>query len=341
MNFVKIILVVSMLIFQVAHGQCTNIDIRDKNPKLAEFFSKPRDQDSIGWCYGFAAADLLSVEAGVPVSAMHTSAIFNKKISNSFFWNTVFGFQHKIPKFLKDYFFNYAFSDIYEGGLVSKALNGAQDEGFICSEAQMPFDSDYRDQVGYLILSLEELKSQVKNNVITFENFCDLAQMKLYGSKLSNADLAKLYQAMLKDQLNQGLEEMMSETCAKDKIRIPKFKIQKIFKPSITSENEESERNNYFKKIGEVLEVGKPLAISYNVKHVLNPPANGGHVSVLTARRWNPINNKCEYKIRNSIGQSCAQYLPYIDCNLEEGSIWVNEDKFYEMVNDIDYISNK
>ena len=83
MKYIFKIIILPNLIYSLAYAnltqeQCTLVDIRrDQNPQLKEFFSPPRNQGLIGWCYGFAAADLLSVEAGTPVSAAHTSAIFN------------------------------------------------------------------------------------------------------------------------------------------------------------------------------------------------------------------------------------------------------------------------
>ena len=53
----------------ISEHDCSRIDIRDKRPELKEFFSTPRDQASVGWCFAFATADLFSAELGVPVVA--------------------------------------------------------------------------------------------------------------------------------------------------------------------------------------------------------------------------------------------------------------------------------
>ncbi|MDD4975959.1 MAG: hypothetical protein PHY93_16500 [Bacteriovorax sp.] len=334
MRFQIITIILSGVICQLAYGQltqeeCTKQDVRDKNPQLKDFFSTPRDQDSIGWCYAFAAADLLSVAAGTPVSSMHASAIYNKSISNNFFWSTIYG--------INDLFKDRKLKDIYEGGYVDKALNETLDAGNICTEKELPFDSDYNQETYRTIKALEELKQDVQNE-ISFTDFCTKMSNILPRSPFTNVDLMNLYQAMLGNELNQALEEMMANSCQGIKVKIPDFKTQSIDKPFFSFFNQS--KNDYFKKIGEVLADGRPLAISYDVGKVLRrSDSGGGHASVIMARQWR--NNKCEYKIRNSWGSICGYYREDIECNRNEGSFWVDEDTFYEMVIDIDYISNK
>jgi hypothetical protein len=59
------------------------------------------------------------------------------------------------------------------------------------------------------------------------------------------------------------------------------------------------------------------------------------HGSVVIGQRWNPETNKCQFLVRNSWGDGCAQYSwgpiktadsnpPYPGC--ERGQIWVDED---------------
>ncbi len=44
----------------VTKAECTDIDIRDNmNEQMKEYFSTPRNQGLIGWCYAFAISDLI------------------------------------------------------------------------------------------------------------------------------------------------------------------------------------------------------------------------------------------------------------------------------------------
>jgi len=61
-------------------AQCAPMDIRPMHPHLSEMWNNPRDQDGVGWCYAYAAADLLSVEAGMNVSAAELSYRYNRNI---------------------------------------------------------------------------------------------------------------------------------------------------------------------------------------------------------------------------------------------------------------------
>jgi hypothetical protein len=323
MKFILKIIILPNLIYSLAYAnlteeQCTPVDIRDKNSQLKEFFSTPRDQDSIGWCYAFAAADLLSVEAGTPVSAAHTSAIYNKKIETRL-WDS--------------WFHNVIFNDIYESGVVEEALNYAKNAKDICTEAGMPFDA--HPMFYYYILQLEEIKKYVEETQ-SMNKFCNYIKDIFPYLPFSNVDFLKLYHAIINDQLNKGLEELITNSCQDKKIQIPDFKVKKITKDFWFPDNENA-KTKYFNKIGKVLASGKPLAITYKVSGVTKYPGN--HASVVMAREW--INNQCQYKVRNSWGRSCAPYKPGIQCVQEEGSFWVNEDTFYEMVIDIDYIPSK
>lgn len=313
---------------QLSEKECVPIDIRDKNPGLANFFSKPRNQDSIGWCYAFAAADLMSAEVGVPVSAYHTSAIYNKGIANSFFRKIFFG------KDNGSHDPTLAFKEVYEGGFIDTAIKDVKKEGEICSEEAMPFDKNYRGQTLQIVQYIEELKSNLKDPLLSDEQKCQ--DLRFIFPNLITSEFQTLYQALLKDDLNKELATIIAESCPKNKLKIPNFKIINIRPPMYNSDIDmDAEKNKFFKKVGDILDSGKPLGISYNVRFVTNK--EGMHASVVTARRW--YNNKCEFKIRNSWGQSCAPYKNEIECNRSEGSYWVDENKFYDMVDDITYIS--
>lgn len=334
----KVIILFQFLVFNHAYSQgtnpdCADADVSDKNPKLREMFSTPRNQDSIGWCYGFSAADLISAELGESVSAFHSSAIYNKHIDNNFLEKT----NTKLQQFFSN---SSELKQVYEGGFVGAAIAYAVKEGSICTEKAMPYDADYSGQVMKLVKDLEFLKTLVENSKLSENDICEEVKSKIPVSLsiLPNTKYLDVYHALLKGELNQELEKMISKSCAGNKLAVPKFKVKHLYPPMIDHNTDwESERTKYFKKIGDLLAIGKPIAIDYELSHVSSQ--KGAHVSVVVAKRWNRNKNKCEYKIRNSWGQSC--YLnKNVECVREEGSFWVDEGIFYEMVSDITYIAN-
>jgi hypothetical protein len=85
-------------------------------------------------------------------------------------------------------------------------------------------------------------------------------------------------------------------------------------------------------KINQLLNQGKPIAVSYDVSQVSN--LKGGHVSL--AREWR--NNRCEYKIRNSWGKTCHSCSSGVECIQEEGSFWLSDEKFFQIMTTYTYL---
>jgi hypothetical protein len=325
--------------YKVEQSDCSPTDVRDHHPQLRELFSTPRDQDSIGWCYGFAAADLLSVEAGKPVSASHVSAIFNKSVAKSFLWRIGYG--------LGNLFMENSFETVYEGGYVDKAIKEAMKESSVCSEDDMPFFKRYPDELYRLIHRIEGIKRSVRDRSLSSEKACESLERVLGDTFFnSQAEKEKLLLLILENDLNIVLSDMMDEQCKDKTIALSKKKIKNYTKPSRVSSR--TDRNNsfgpdqdvkkYLKTINGLLDKGKPLGISYNVEHITS--YSGLHASVVTARRWNPSLGRCEYKIRNSWGTGCGSYKSDIECDYDEGSFWVSDEKFYKMADTLTAIPN-
>lgn len=316
--------------YKIQQADCSSTDVRDHHPQLRELFSTPRDQDSIGWCYGFAAADLLSVEAGRPVSASHVSAIFNKSVAKSFLWKIGYG--------LGNFFMENSFETVYEGGYVDKAIKEAMKESSVCTEDDMPFSRRYPDDLYRLIRRIEGIKRSVHDRSMSSEKACESLENVLNDTFFdSQAEKEKLILSLLENDLNIVLSEMMDEQCKDKRIALSKKKIKNYTKPNKASShtdrynnhNDSQDVEKYLKTINGLLDKGKPLGISYNVKHITS--YSGLHASVVTARRWNSVQGRCEYKIRNSWGTGCGSYKTDIDCEYNEGSFWVSDEKFYKM----------
>ncbi len=325
---------------RIPKSECSDIDIRDKmKPEIKKHFSTPRNQDGIGWCYAFSAADLLTAEMGEPVSASHVSAIFNKEIDNSFFMK----FGYNIGRLLTDS----TFDESYEGGWVDRALENAVDEKFVCSEKALPFDKNHYGETAEVIKRLEKIKESIDNDEISPRYSCvEIEVLKLKA--LSNIRVSEIYSILEQDNMNTALAEILEKNCKDNLIKLKKFKVKSLHKPRLSrinrdrsrSEEKRAERRlkKYYGKVGEVLSAGKPLGISYDVSDIMD--SSGGHASVLTARRWK--DGKCQFKIRNSWGKGCRSYdmNKIEECNYGEGSFWVDDKSFYNMVTDLDYISN-
>lgn len=319
---------------KIPRSMCGDVDIRERNPSMAEFFSTPRSQDSIGWCYGFAAADLLSAKTNQAISAAHTSALYNKDVRNNFFWRLAYKFSPG------------SFDEVYEGGFVKKALKSVRNNNQVCLEADFPYDANMRGEFHNLVQSLENLKEMIQNKSINDDQKCyALREFVNYQDEVS-IEVNELYAALLNENLNIVLEEIASRRCGENQIEIPDLEFSSKSMPSLSRFSNESAEDatqrhvrrltSFFKTIDEKLNSGSPLSVDYNVKHVTH--MDGLHASVLVARRWK--NGRCEFKIRNSWGTGCSSYdrNEISECNSREGSFWVSDQKFYEMVDNITYI---
>lgn len=304
-------------------------------PELRSHFSEPLNQDSIGWCYGFVASDLISAEIRKPVSAFHTSAIYNEKVENSFFPRI----RYKVSNFFK-----YGLDDnVYEGGWVKEAIESVNQNRKVCLEKDLSFDINHYASTQTMILELEKLK------VIVEKSACKGSCMSLHNfiskHSLNNLLPNELYAILLSNNINIALNKIIEEHCGRRQVQVPHFKIYTLRKPRLRiSKNptslDSSDLNNriksYFSKINSHFDTGKPLGIEYDISHVTQ--SDGMHASVLVGRRWN--NGRCEYKIRNTWGKSCDNYhrRKISECNKQEGSFWVTDQKLHEMANNIIYI---
>ncbi len=303
--------------------QCSNVDIREVNPALRETFSTPRDQDSIGWCFGFTAADLLTAKLGTPVSAYHVSAIYNRAISRDFFWRTMYE--------IGDVINGGAFREVYEGGYIGKAIKATRNHRTVCTEEQVPFDASYFGGTRLEITNMERLRDQVRASQ-DLKNSCDLIEQTFPSGILGNRNFESIQASLVHDNINETLETITSSACTENPVQVGDVSYKDMGRPS--GDNESSQRK-YLAAIDATLRSGNPVGISWNPGKVMNT-GGGKHASSVIARRWN--NGKCEYKIRNSWGQTCEAYLPEIDCNRSEGAFWVNDETFHQMVSGITFI---
>ena len=328
---------------KLPESKCSTLDIRDKIPKLREHFSKPRNQDSVGWCYGFAAADLLSVELGESVSATHASAVYNSHIERNTLYKLQENFWGVFSKKRQG-----AFTEVREGGYIEEALKYIRKDGKICREDDFPFDGDYWSGIKGMITELENIKSQMsKKSFVSEEMVCQKISNLKSTYPLIDSDTGEIYATLLNSNINIALSELVKRQCENRLLDVGKnFEVKSTNRLKLRKRASERDierfKNRtikYFENIQSVLESGRPIGVSYNVKHITG--SDGGHASVLTGMRFK--DGVCQFKIRNSWGKGCYAYDPekITGCDPDEGSFWITDQKFYEMVYNITYISPK
>lgn len=268
--------------------QCTSVDLSKGN----QFLSEPRNQDSVGWCYAFTAADLLSHKLGKKVSAADLAVAYN---ADSF-----------VNKLSKKYF-DSSEGDI-AGGWSGSSIEKIKEKGGACLEENLSSeDNGYGDLKG----QLRKLEASGKNQAS-----CSSAVASVFP-QMNYKDFAAISKSVGRDQLMTAL----SDKACGPRIDISKFKVQ---------EHIYTKRADKFSSLDEQLAKKNPVGIYYDITRITNSSGPSSHASVVVGRRFNEETKACEYLVKNSWGTSCDYYPIDVDCS--KGSFWAPKTKLSEAI---------
>lgn len=272
-------------------ANCKAQDYRSKLPPI-------RNQDSLGVCYGFTAADLLSFKTGQNISAMDLSLSYHKSdITKSY-----------INDYIQNRFPLSRLASQIEGGQIGPTLKGALAQG-ACLEKDFPSD-DYRssvtgDELQKILQRIESYSTRMQGNTCTD---CPSESEVVQSTQLIAPNVSR--EDALRAVRTHGPERIIAElgklTC---KSRVPLPPANVVRAP------------NTIANVQEQLNSGNIAGIEYGM-NVLYGLGNGGvnHASSIVGQKWNEETQQCEFLLRNSFGNSC-EYLPY-KCE-PDGHIWI------------------
>jgi len=315
--------------FSQEKKDCGNTDLAKDHPIVGDYFSRPKDQGNIAWCYGFAASDLLTVKVGKPVSSIHTSVAFQSRLNKNIFHKVSMLFNRELRQ-------SYGNKEVFsEGGSVKSSLRALRKKKKVCSEESLPFSTSFLESTSRLLENFEELKRsfhEYKSQEDAEHLICSDINTFLTSHPQIQTPPFKVLMSLNEKMIENSFEKLIELHCSKKSIPVPKFKIGSIIKPH----GKKKRTKKFFKKINSLLEEGKPLAIGYNSGHIAVEA--GAHSSTLIGKRWK--DGKCQYKIRNTWGESCIGYRKdtVLDCNSDQGAFWVDEKTLYRMSVSLDYI---
>ena len=304
----------------VDESSCTDMDIRDYHPGLRKHFSTPRNQGSIGWCYAFAAADLLSVEAGKPVSSFHVASIYNSSTYSNSIYNYIRSNVEKAD-----------INDIYESGWLARAVKKVVERKTICSELIVPFNAEKRE-TNEFINALHELSIEAHEQKLNLREVLNELLRILPQEFENKLNLRAAARSLKYENINIAVEKIVSQTCANKSLKVPALATNIVTYYT-------HGRSRYYSVLNSALNEGRPVALRYNSGIYTKNKSNGSHISVLSARRWK--NGRCQYKIRNSWGKGCSSYKQGIDCIQSEGAFWINASDLTDNKNTFYYLSGK
>lgn len=297
-------------------AECSRVDLRPKLPPV-------RNQDSIGWCYAFVAADLLSFETGTAVSGTDVAVQYNHQwwddVADS--WKTALGIPTKKETERR-------------AGTTKSALEKVLARGACREEHFRSIDFSYSERLADMksnLVALEEIARKVEGGSLhAGELAC--THFPQFQFVFPGLQFQEVWDILARSDEKNLIREL-SEVACKNRIR---FEPQPVRRSYLNLGLEIGNRG-IAKKIQAVLDKGKPVAIGYDQKVLFQSthvPGSATHSSVLAGRRWNAGKSRCELLVRNAYGSTCYYDKDY-EC--EKGNIWVPEGIIARAISDIDY----
>lgn len=277
---------------------CTGVD-------MSKEMGPVRNQDSIGWCYAFAGADLVSYRLKKKVSAADMAVTYNDGVISDI--QKTFG----------------STAEKFQGGFTASAIDDAAKKGF-CLEKDFPSEDNSR--------------SNLKN---TLKEIDSLGRQKL---GIAGADCVQLHQAsrvLFPNVKMPDLQKVLSESSSRNFID---NLADKTCNPRIKA-NLETESNMYIfdkkamiRDLDEQLNKSNPVALGYDASNLMDrrdTEKTQMHASVIVGRRFNEKSGQCEYLLRNSWGRGCSYDTAY-EC--KEGNIWIPKNDIMQRGKFLDYV---
>ncbi len=327
---------------KMIESQCSNIDNRRKPLK-----NTVRDQDGIGWCYAYTAADLLSHKYGKIVSAFDVANNYNNEEMRSWLAQDVFGVRE---------------SEM-EDGRIKSAIKHSVDRG-VCLERNVrssDFNFARTSELVDELKKLEEYKDSFDQSIKSSGHYSSqgssvnakkrqLARQKIkhkkivdfFGdcSQLNGASWRNLFPGITNQQIIDVLfrsgktdiiNEMVKEGCRNKRVVLEDIEVK-------TTGILFSDSKDHLDVVDEQLNKNNIVGISYYASILREPMSevSGGHGSSIVARRFNKSTNSCDYLVRNSWGEGCSSYSDDYDC--EKGHVWIPRNQIAKGVFNVTYI---
>jgi hypothetical protein len=298
-----------------ALGNCSNTILENESVNLHNV----RDQDSVGWCYAYAGADLLSFK-------------LNKKISAVSLWNS--GRAVDIDKDIN-------FSGQVEGGIIEDSfLDYLKKKNGLCLEENLPsndfkfcLDQKYKAFINNLLKVADDKR---------FEH--EISTNQCFGDDLRSA-FPQLDFGMIKNHMNRFGSRKLVEFLYDNQCKKLSFQGLKVESVSFSSTRVRPE--SLISKLDEQITNGNPVGLAYDYLKLVNKGGTGGHGSLVVGRRTNPDNGACEYLVRNSWGKNCNEndgngLACHKNCDSEgcrySGHFWVSSERLQSSILGVTYL---
>lgn len=327
-------------------GDCRPVDFRDELPPV-------RDQGSIGWCYAFTAADLVSHRLRQNISPLDIAFQYNRSLNGEIQRRTAreslnilrryIGLPAPAPKnpltfedIRNDFFRDYQLESRRQSGWVDRALLATQEAGGYCLEAVIrpiaESDVQFISTMGVLNHMRDSYHEFRQNSPETTgeEYLCQHYKIDGHIQRLIDQvgvrDIAHHLEGMLANDL---FYHIITEQCPE--------RIQQNFIPHEVNLNALPQQER-LARIDALLDQNSILSINFHSQMLTGPGTPGEyHAATIVGRRMNSETRQCEYLVRNSWGASCELYGER-DC--DNGHIWIPQDTILDYAQEMNYLED-
>jgi hypothetical protein len=273
---------------------------------LPHFLEKPRNQNNIGWCYAYAAADLASSFAGQKLSAAHMAILYNKNR---------YGGEHRLEK---NTTLRSRETTLPESGYESYTLEYALNEG-VCLEKDLPSDLIKTTYVNSTKKMTEVQTTSVANRLYNTLHAgeqskstvnCPRTGTGIAFPKIPAKNIAEILARVKNDDNNgsQRLSLLARENCKRTGIQL-----------NYSAEDVKYSEQTSSRDLDKLLLSGNIASVAVPFVPTIKNPSNddlfkfngdrkalersdGHHALVLVGRKWDPRTEKCNYLFKNSWG---------------------------------------
>lgn len=361
-HYARIIIFLILAAGQLASAKITEAECSFKD--YSDRFVPPKNQGNAGFCYSFAASDLLSEAASLKppdtVSAFHAASQYismsQDEVKSA---NAAISFDNppvpaNIPMgsmtgggnaALPEINSNYRFHDPSgkpllkrEGGQTDLIAASLIEKGHVCLEKDVPSEllgRNFKDSEQQNFFSMQMGTLGGGPNIEKFVENKPLYN-KLLNSCVLKPPLDGLNQML---PLKEAIQDWAAQKLRTQTENLCKHPISTkgltVHSRSFTTQ----EKNpNSIKYMMSVLDNGRPFALHYDLSIMMNWPSNvsGWHSSIVTGRRWNKEKQTCELAIKNSWGENCDNERDPGTC--KAGRWWFDTEKLAESKSEVIWI---
>ncbi|MFM6930381.1 MAG: C1 family peptidase [Bdellovibrio sp.] len=277
---------------------CSGVDLR---PAMGP----PRSQDSMGWCYAFTVADLVSYKLKKQVSAADIALSYNQGVLSDTL--RIFG----------------STEDQFSGGFTTSAFKSAKKAGY-CLEKDLPSEDNSGADLKTRLTAVDNMGRLAVNGQVSCDQF-----YKKASSMFPNVKIEDMRAILSQSSRDDYFKKLVDKTC---KNRISGQNLDMAYMLNLDD-------SSFGKKIDAQLSAKNPVEFAYDSSILEDARGKEGrtdHSSVIVGRRFNQSSGQCEYLIRNSWGKSCGFYDSSYAC--EGGNVWIPKAKVLKGARDATYL---